>query len=289
MYLLMFIEGDFDSYVSQIRKTRVWGGEPELLMASHVLKMPIRVYMNNDKEVSGGGLISIAEFGHEYSKEDAIKVLFHGFGHYDALHIPGLLLTSLQNNNINVPLTNNTFNPSVSELAFDMVASGRLSSDKDLFAAEFYRKKLPQSANDDDEKERVIIVEEEKVKKGEEGSVLVGELKISEVDVAGVKSEGETCKKKKTTIWGGSNGKQQLQQARSRWFVANGMGKNTTKHPLMKSKGCGAGLRSISSSKVNGSSSSVVVKEEDTPPVPPVVVRVNQVRRRRRRYGVVQR
>ncbi|XP_071720971.1 OVARIAN TUMOR DOMAIN-containing deubiquitinating enzyme 4-like [Rutidosis leptorrhynchoides] len=81
-----FIEGDFDSYVSQIRKTHVWGGEPELLMASHVLKMPITVYMN-DKD--SGGLISIAEYGHEYSKEDPIKVLYHGFGHYDALHIPG--------------------------------------------------------------------------------------------------------------------------------------------------------------------------------------------------------
>ncbi|KAJ9543673.1 hypothetical protein OSB04_023380 [Centaurea solstitialis] len=81
-----FIEGDFDSYVSQIRKTHVWGGEPELLMASHVLKMPISVYMN-DRD--SGGLISIAEYGHEYSKEDPIRVLYHGFGHYDALHIPG--------------------------------------------------------------------------------------------------------------------------------------------------------------------------------------------------------
>lgn len=33
-----FIEGDFDLYVSQIRKPHVWGGEPELLMASHVLR-----------------------------------------------------------------------------------------------------------------------------------------------------------------------------------------------------------------------------------------------------------
>lgn len=33
-----FVEGDFDTYVSQIRKPHVWGGEPELLMASHVLQ-----------------------------------------------------------------------------------------------------------------------------------------------------------------------------------------------------------------------------------------------------------
>ncbi|XP_073287410.1 ras-related protein RABA4d-like isoform X4 [Primulina huaijiensis] len=33
-----FIEGDFDTYVSFIRKPHEWGGEPELLMASHVLQ-----------------------------------------------------------------------------------------------------------------------------------------------------------------------------------------------------------------------------------------------------------
>ncbi|KAK4485388.1 hypothetical protein RD792_008027 [Penstemon davidsonii] len=80
-----FIEGDFESYVSQIRKPHVWGGEPELLMASHVLQMPITVYMHDQ---DSGGLISIAEYGQEYGKDNPIKVLYHGFGHYDALHIP---------------------------------------------------------------------------------------------------------------------------------------------------------------------------------------------------------
>ncbi|XP_062006381.1 OVARIAN TUMOR DOMAIN-containing deubiquitinating enzyme 4-like isoform X1 [Rosa rugosa] len=81
-----FVEGDFDTYVSQIRKPHVWGGEPELLMASHVLEMPITVYMYDEK---AGGLITIAEYGQEYGKENPIRVLYHGFGHYDALHIPG--------------------------------------------------------------------------------------------------------------------------------------------------------------------------------------------------------
>lgn len=81
-----FIEGDFDTYVSQMRKPHVWGGEPELLMASHVLRMPITVYMyDND----AGGLISIAEYGQEYGKENPIRLLYHGFGHYEALQIPG--------------------------------------------------------------------------------------------------------------------------------------------------------------------------------------------------------
>ncbi|KAH7557314.1 hypothetical protein JRO89_XS11G0116800 [Xanthoceras sorbifolium] len=81
-----FVEGDFDTYLSQMRKPNVWGGEPELFIASHVLKMPITVYMY-DKD--SGGLISIAEYGQEYGTENPIRVLYHGFGHYDALHIPG--------------------------------------------------------------------------------------------------------------------------------------------------------------------------------------------------------
>ncbi|XP_057768821.1 OVARIAN TUMOR DOMAIN-containing deubiquitinating enzyme 4-like isoform X2 [Salvia miltiorrhiza] len=81
-----FIEGDFDKYISQIRKPHVWGGEPELLMASHVLQMPITVYMRDE---DSGGLISIAEYGQEYGKDNPIRVLYHGYGHYDALHLLG--------------------------------------------------------------------------------------------------------------------------------------------------------------------------------------------------------
>lgn len=44
--------------------------------------MPITVYMKDEK---AGGLISIAEYGQEYGKDDPIRVLYHGFGHYDAL------------------------------------------------------------------------------------------------------------------------------------------------------------------------------------------------------------
>ncbi|XP_022154220.1 OTU domain-containing protein At3g57810 isoform X2 [Momordica charantia] len=80
-----FVEGDFDRYVSNMRKPHIWGGEPELFMASHVLHAPIIVYMY-DKD--SGGLISIAEYGDEYGKENPIRVLYHGFGHYDALQIP---------------------------------------------------------------------------------------------------------------------------------------------------------------------------------------------------------
>lgn len=82
-----FIEGDFDQYVERMRQTYVWGGEPELIMLSHVLEMPITVYMIEEK--TKAGLIAIAEYGQEYTKIiDPIRVLYHGFGHYEALQIP---------------------------------------------------------------------------------------------------------------------------------------------------------------------------------------------------------
>ncbi|XP_052175758.1 OVARIAN TUMOR DOMAIN-containing deubiquitinating enzyme 4-like isoform X2 [Diospyros lotus] len=81
-----FIEGDFDTYISRMRRPHAWGGEPELLMASHVLQMPITVYMHDQ---DSGGLIAIAEYGQEYGKDNPIQLLYHGFGHYDALQSPG--------------------------------------------------------------------------------------------------------------------------------------------------------------------------------------------------------
>ncbi|CAK9155797.1 unnamed protein product [Ilex paraguariensis] len=81
-----FLEGDFDTYVSQMRQPHVWGGEPELIMSSHVRRVPITVYMR-DKKTSC--LKTIAEYGQEYGKEGPIRVLYHGYGHYDALQEQG--------------------------------------------------------------------------------------------------------------------------------------------------------------------------------------------------------
>ncbi|CAI9780086.1 unnamed protein product [Fraxinus pennsylvanica] len=80
----LFIEEDFDEYVKRIKQPYVWGGEPELLMASHVLRTPVSVFMI---ERGTGSLIKIANYGGEYSKEEEspINVLFHGYGHYDIL------------------------------------------------------------------------------------------------------------------------------------------------------------------------------------------------------------
>ncbi|PPD95300.1 hypothetical protein GOBAR_DD07675 [Gossypium barbadense] len=80
-----FLEGDFDNYVVQMRQPHIWGGEPELLMCSHVLQTPITVYMRDKNTVT---LKIISEYGQEYGKENPIKVLYHGYGHYEVLMSP---------------------------------------------------------------------------------------------------------------------------------------------------------------------------------------------------------
>ncbi|KAK1313376.1 OTU domain-containing protein [Acorus calamus] len=44
---------------------------------------PITVYMKNYE-----GLKIMVEYGVEYGSENPIRVLYHGYGHYDALQIP---------------------------------------------------------------------------------------------------------------------------------------------------------------------------------------------------------
>ncbi|CAI5470853.1 unnamed protein product [Closterium sp. Yama58-4] len=100
-----FLEGNFDDYVANIRKPYVWGGEPELLMLSHVLKSPITVFIADPRSPRSGAIMPIAEYGREYagkqegnegrvegegisSSKDAICVLYNGSSHYDALIIP---------------------------------------------------------------------------------------------------------------------------------------------------------------------------------------------------------
>ncbi|RZC69995.1 hypothetical protein C5167_033164 [Papaver somniferum] len=64
-----FLEVDFDIYAMQMIQSHIWGGEPELIMSSHVLQMPVSVYLR-DKKI--GNLKVIAEYGQEYGKENPI-------------------------------------------------------------------------------------------------------------------------------------------------------------------------------------------------------------------------
>jgi len=79
----LVVEVEFDIFMSFHPSAR---GSLELLdniiwLGEH--RMPITVYMK-DK----GGIIAIAEYGQEYGTDKPIRVLYHGFGHYEALHLP---------------------------------------------------------------------------------------------------------------------------------------------------------------------------------------------------------
>lgn len=81
-----FIEGEFDAYCADMRRPNAWGGEPEILMLTHVVKTPIEVFVSEPND----GLRSIGTYGgDEYSGDGdddrGISVLFHGAGHYEAL------------------------------------------------------------------------------------------------------------------------------------------------------------------------------------------------------------
>ena len=77
-----FIEGDFEQYCHRMKMSSTWGGEPEILMLTHVLTSPISVYMESEE-----GVRNIGRYGDEYGDEEDLAVLFHGAGHYEALRV----------------------------------------------------------------------------------------------------------------------------------------------------------------------------------------------------------
>lgn len=78
-----FIEGDFEQYCRRMKMPSTWGGEPEILMLTHVLTSPISVYMESEE-----GARNIGRYGDEYDgDEEDLAVLFHGAGHYEALRV----------------------------------------------------------------------------------------------------------------------------------------------------------------------------------------------------------
>lgn len=77
-----FIEGDFDAYCDAMRRPSAWGGEPEILMLTHVLASPVEVFMPSP---DARAVRSIGKYGADEYPGDAVAVLFHGAGHYEAL------------------------------------------------------------------------------------------------------------------------------------------------------------------------------------------------------------
>ena len=79
------VEGDFEEYCANMRYPGAWGGEPEILVATHVLQRSIEVHM----AMAGEPLRSIGIYGNEdygTTKDSKTKLmfLFHGQGHCEA-------------------------------------------------------------------------------------------------------------------------------------------------------------------------------------------------------------
>jgi hypothetical protein len=76
-----FIDGNFESYLITMDRDGVWGGEPELLMASHVLKRNITVYVCE----RGAERLSVLTTYGEHATRKGISVLYNGVNHYMGL------------------------------------------------------------------------------------------------------------------------------------------------------------------------------------------------------------
>lgn len=80
------IASDFEEYCRTMSHPMAWGGEPEMLMASHVLQRPITVY-----HMQGAAPEPIVTYGdHMLPRTPAIHLLWSG-AHYDLLVEPSQL------------------------------------------------------------------------------------------------------------------------------------------------------------------------------------------------------
>ena len=83
-------EYGLEKYCKRILEPAFWGGEPELLVLSRLIRRPIVVYIHASqaRNAEGSGFVSIQTYGEEFSKEGkrkAVKLLYNGENHYDLL------------------------------------------------------------------------------------------------------------------------------------------------------------------------------------------------------------
>lgn len=81
-------ETGLETYCRRILEPTFWGGEPELLVLSRLIRRPIKVYLHASqaKNASGHGFVCIQTYGEEFGeKRKAVKLLYDGSSHYDLL------------------------------------------------------------------------------------------------------------------------------------------------------------------------------------------------------------
>ena len=85
-----FIEGDFEAYCTSMRRTRAWGGEPEILSLARVLDVRIEVFVDERERlrsigVYGGDDDDVCDDDDVRDETRPVAVVFRGAGHYEAL------------------------------------------------------------------------------------------------------------------------------------------------------------------------------------------------------------
>ncbi|KAL4427904.1 hypothetical protein ABPG75_001993 [Micractinium tetrahymenae] len=92
-------EDKMQNYCRRILSPTFWGGEPELLVLSQMLRVPILVYIPSREAGSkggGSGYVVIQRYGEQYEKKGggsggkkrrprAVRLLYSGSNHYDLL------------------------------------------------------------------------------------------------------------------------------------------------------------------------------------------------------------
>ncbi|KAI7839237.1 hypothetical protein COHA_006935 [Chlorella ohadii] len=86
-------EDKLQNYCRRIMAPSFWGGEPELLVLSQMLRVPILVYIPSREagKGSGRGYVVIQQYGDKWSKTKSgkakrpVRLLYSGSNHYDLL------------------------------------------------------------------------------------------------------------------------------------------------------------------------------------------------------------
>jgi len=86
------VDAPLPQYCTRIQSPTFWGGEPELLALSQMLKTPIFVYLSEAEQRTGFGYVPIQKYGEQFLKKGKtwkarrpVRLLYTGGNHYDLL------------------------------------------------------------------------------------------------------------------------------------------------------------------------------------------------------------
>ena len=87
------VDGPIEQYCVRLQSPTFWGGDPELLCLSQMLRTPIFVYVSEAEHgLRGGGFVPIQKYGETFLKKSKnhrarkpLRLLYANGNHYDLL------------------------------------------------------------------------------------------------------------------------------------------------------------------------------------------------------------